>query len=191
MTNRKRSEIERGPRSLGLNDKSSDIPEGRDPLPDYWPGICIGEILTLRLVASGRSYRSVVQFSDHLSHDYPGSRLREGSLSFSFLGNGTLAPRHNPLRPLSLSLSCWTRRPVVALSVYDKLMVFQGSSLTRSHENSNRQLPRYYLRPTIRVGPRSRDSNVTFLPPRRNAEVRGFQAADVAERRRLSILGSI
>lgn len=112
-------------RSFGLSDKSSDISEGRDP-PSRATGrsICIGEILTLRLVASGRSYRSVVQFSDHLSHDYPGSRLRKRDLSLSLffflLGNGTLAPRHNPPRPLSPvsdSPSRRTHRPVLAFTI--------------------------------------------------------------------------
>lgn len=64
-----------GSSSLGFSDKSNDTPEGRNP-PPYGRNICIGEILTLRLGA--RSYRSVVQFWDHLSRDYPGSRLREG-----------------------------------------------------------------------------------------------------------------
>jgi len=105
--------------SLGVNDKSNDTPEGRNPLP-YGRNICIGEILTLRL--GERSYRSVVQFWDHLSRDYPGSRLREG-----------FCRERDPCTSTKTPLFFWSATLFPGQSsfgrVYDKLMVFRGASL--------------------------------------------------------------
>lgn len=114
------------PSSLGLNDKSSDTPEGRDPLA-YYPNICIGEILTLRL--GGRSYRSVVQFSD----GSPVPRLSRVKIARGIPpGTGPLHLDVTPRAPVFFwsAVPRWTHRPILVRRVYDKLMVFRGSSLT-------------------------------------------------------------